>query len=64
MLPIESKGTPPLRSLVLVITIGVFAVNVSVAWLHSNVPQPVDKVSNQYAPSAGSPVGRTVVAVN
>ena len=64
MLPIESFGTPADKSLALVITIGVLAVNVSVVALHSKVPQAVVPVSNQYVPLAGSPLGRVNVAVS
>ena len=68
MLPSEPIGppsaVPPIKSDNSVITIGTLFVNVSVVALHSCIPNVLTPVSNQYAPSAGSPVGRTNVAVS
>ena len=67
MLPILDSGTPlsvpPTKSAVFVITVGTLLVNVCVVALHSNAPNVDTPVSNQYTPLAGSPVGRTNVAV-
>ena len=58
------EAAPPTKSLTNVITVGTLLVNVSVVADHSNAPNPLTPTSNQYTPLAGSPVGRTNVAVN
>ena len=52
-------GTLPVKSVVLVITVGILLVNVPALLLHSKMPQRVSvPVSSQIVAFAGAPVGR------
>ena len=66
MAPILVFGTPPVKSVVLVITvISDLLVKVSDDLLHSNTPHRVSvPVSNQIVPPAGDPTGRDVELAN